>query len=136
MTKMLWIAVPAVFLLAVVATQLRTSAKSETEVRISQIIVKADATKPEDIERARRKIEDLHEQLKKGVAFKMLAMQNSEADGARRGGDLGWVGRGVLPKRLEDIAFALKPGQFSEITSDIGPETHIYRILYVEERRN
>ncbi len=129
-------AVPVVFLLAIVAAQWGARVKPKPEVKVRQIVIKADATKPEDIERARKKIEEAYAKLKQGANFKMVASLHSEADSARTEGDLGWIGKGILPKRLEDIVFSLQPGQYSEIVSDIGPDTHIYRILYAEERRH
>jgi parvulin-like peptidyl-prolyl isomerase len=49
---------------------------------------------------------------------------------------MGWIGKGVLPKSLEDILFKLEPGQYSEIIQDHAGDQLVFRILYVEERRN
>jgi parvulin-like peptidyl-prolyl isomerase len=130
------VGIPLVFLLAVAAAQWGTGAKRRPEVWVRQIVVKADATKPEDIEQARRKIDDIYTELKKGADFKWLASKQSEADSLRQEGDLGWIGKGILPKRLEDVAFGVQPKHYSEIVSEIGPEVHLHRIFYVEERRN
>ncbi|MBI5115985.1 peptidylprolyl isomerase [Candidatus Poribacteria bacterium] len=135
-TKILWVGVPLVFLIAVAAAQWGAGAKRRPEVWVRQIVVKADAMKPEDVERARRKIDEVYTELKKGTDFKRLAAKQSEADSSRQEGDLGWIGKGILPKRLEEVAFSLQPKHYSAIVSEIGPEVHIYRIFYVEERRN
>jgi parvulin-like peptidyl-prolyl isomerase len=100
------------------------------------IVVQADPSDPDDVARARQKIEKIHEYLEKGANFEQLAKNESEALSASDGGDMGWSGKGVLPERLEDIAFRLEPGQYSDIIEDHRTEDLVYRIIYVEERRN
>lgn len=137
MTKILWIAVPLVFVLAIALTMLGPAPEAKPEVKLRQIVVMADKADSDDIERARRKINDLYEQLKDGADFARLATENSEAPSAPPGGDMGWMGEGMLPANLEDVAFGLNSGQFSDIIEELrGKEKLILRILYVEERRN
>jgi hypothetical protein len=52
-------------------------------------------------------------------AFADLAREHSDDPSAQRGGDLGVVDKGSLEAELEDVAFALGPGQLSEVI-----ETH------------
>lgn len=52
-------------------------------------------------------------------AFADLAREHSDSPTAQRGGDLGEVKKGSLEAELEDAAFALGPGQLSEVI-----ETH------------
>lgn len=65
--------------------------------------------------------------LRAGESFDTLAVLYDP----QTGGELGWVPRGyLLDKRLEEAAFALQPGQYSDvIATDIG-----YHILMVLER--
>jgi len=51
--------------------------------------------------------------------FVDLAREHSDSPSAQRGGDLGLVLKGTLEAELEDAAFALGPGQLSEVI-----ETH------------
>jgi len=54
------------------------------------------------------------ERLKKGEDFAKVAAEVSQDGSRRRGGDLGWFGRGVMVKPFEQAAFALQKGQISE----------------------
>ncbi len=53
------------------------------------------------------------EKLKKGENFAKLAEQYSIDGSRKRGGDLGFFGRGMMVKPFEDAAFALDKGQTS-----------------------
>jgi len=136
-TKILWIAVPLVFIFAAALTLLGPGPARKPEMRLRQIVVTADKSDSADIEQALEKIEDIHERLKGGADFGQLALTESEAPNANIAGDMGWMGKGILPRDLEDATFGLERGQFTEIIEkNLGPDRISYRILYVEERRN
>ncbi len=81
---------------------------------------------------ARTKAEQILTDLKKGANFTKIAEAHSEDYNASSGGDLGFVGRGELAKNIDEIVFALNPGDLSPvIESDIG-----YHIFKVEERED
>ncbi|KAI1917703.1 peptidyl-prolyl cis-trans isomerase Pin1 [Ophidiomyces ophidiicola] len=44
-----------------------------------------------------------------------IATTESDCSSARKKGDLGFFGRGVMQKEFEDASFALKPGQISGV---------------------
>ena len=81
---------------------------------------------------ARLKAQDILKRVRAGADFNALARQYSNDLGSsHNGGDLGWIGRGQMVKEFEDAAFALLPGQISDIV-----ETQFgYHIIKVEERR-
>ena len=55
------------------------------------------------------------EQLKKGEKFGKLAREFSiDSGSAKRDGDLGYFGRGVMVKPFEEAAFKLQVGNISE----------------------
>lgn len=57
----------------------------------------------------------LLERLKKGESFANIARELSIDKGSgKRGGDLGYFGRGTMVKSFEEAAFKLEKGQTSE----------------------
>lgn len=74
----------------------------------------------------------LLEQIRAGTDFGQLAQQASLDTTTRaNGGDLGWFPRGKLvAKELEDAAFALQPGQVSEVV----PSALGYHVVQTLER--
>lgn len=94
------------------------------ERRASHILVKAEqGASAADRAKAKAKAEALLELARKNTAgFADLAKKNSEDIGsAANGGDLDFFGRGAMVKAFEDAAFALKPGQLSNVVeSDFG----------------
>lgn len=63
--------------------------------------------------------------------FVALAKQNSEDPGTKdKGGELGFFGRGELVKPFEEVAFALKPGEYGMAESEYG-----FHVIQVEESK-
>jgi hypothetical protein len=59
---------------------------------------------------------DVLTQLQSGADFGQLAQQlSTDTSSKSNGGDLGWIGHGVLDKAVEDAAFALQPGELSGV---------------------
>lgn len=58
---------------------------------------------------------EILDKIKKGESFSKLAQQYSLDSSRRRGGDLGFFGRGIMVKEFEKAAFSLQKGQVSEI---------------------
>jgi hypothetical protein len=71
-------------------------------------------------------------QLEAGADFAALAKAHSQDKSTRdNGGDLGYFPRGILlSSEVEEAAFSLQPGQFSEVISS----AHGYHIVQVVER--
>ena len=58
---------------------------------------------------------EILEKIKKGDSFAKLAEQYSTDGSRRRGGDLGFFGKGTMVKEFEIAAFALNKGDVSGV---------------------
>lgn len=58
--------------------------------------------------------QEILQALKNGSDFAKTAEARSIDGSRRRGGDLGWFGRGIMVKPFEQAAFALQKGQISD----------------------
>jgi peptidyl-prolyl cis-trans isomerase SurA len=106
------------------------------EYNIAQILVGVpEIASPEYVERARRKTEELVQQIRSGADFARLAAGYSAAPEALQGGDLGWRTRERLPTLFADAIVKLKPGEMAPIVrSPVG--FHILKLLNTRETSN
>lgn len=103
----------------------------DEQFEISQIVLKPSISE-EERDRVRLELNRLRERILKGEKFEMLATLYSQDPGsAKKGGELGFFGRGEMVSAFEAAAFALKPGEVSPvIESDFG-----FHIIQLIERR-
>lgn len=89
--------------------------KMDETVDISHILLQVTPS-DESYQEAYNKILRIKQMLEEGQDFTTLAPQYSEDPSvASNKGDLGWVSRGDLVKEFEEVAFALKEGEISDI---------------------
>ncbi|WP_245772040.1 peptidyl-prolyl cis-trans isomerase [Rhodothermus profundi] len=85
---------------------------SETVIRARHILIRAPEDDPEARRQARQEALALKRQLEQGADFATLAREHSDDPGsARRGGDLGWFGRGRMVEPFEKAAFSAPIGR-------------------------
>ena len=90
--------------------------KTPEMVRASHILVTVakDAT-PEDKAKALAKIKDVQKKIQGGADFAEEAKAVSDCPSKEKGGDLDFFQKGQMVPAFETAAFALKPGQMSDI---------------------
>jgi peptidyl-prolyl cis-trans isomerase SurA len=69
---------------------------------------------PEQLAAAEQKASQAAAEIKSGAKFEDVAKKYSAGPTADQGGDIGTFKRGTLAKSLEDVTFAMKPGQTSD----------------------
>jgi hypothetical protein len=104
---------------------------AEISARHILLRVPAEAT-PAQRDSVQQLAASLRQRAVAGEDFAQLAQQHSQDPGsAARGGDLGFFGRGRMVAPFDEAAFALQPGQISDVVeSPFG-----YHIIRVDDRR-
>ena len=101
------------------------------EVHARHILITPESSEPEVIAAARLEIEAILAEIHDGADFVALAKTRSQGPSAPRGGDLGYFGPGKMVPPFERAAFALQPGEISEVVqTQFG-----YHVIRVEDRR-
>jgi len=99
------------------------------QVRASHILLK---TEGKDDAAVKKQAEDVLAKVKGGADFAALATKVSEDEvSAAKGGDLDFFAKGAMVKEFDDVAFALKPGE----TSDLVKSQFGYHIIRVLEKK-
>jgi peptidyl-prolyl cis-trans isomerase C len=101
-------------------------------VRASHILIKVDANADAAAKKkARAEIDGVLKRLRAGADFAKLAQEHSQDGSAAQGGDLGYFPRERMVPAFADAAFALKPGQISNVVeSQFG-----YHVIKVTDRK-
>lgn len=103
----------------------------DTEYELNRI-VKEPSINKEELEATRERLKSLRDRILKGESFSTLAVLYSEDPGsARKGGEVGFMGRGQLYPEYEAAAFGLKKGEISDIIKSRAG----YHVIQLIERR-
>jgi peptidyl-prolyl cis-trans isomerase D len=101
----------------------------DERVKIRHILVMTQDKPKEEVEKLRKKAEDLLKQVKSGADFGELAKKNSDDPSSKeKGGDLGFVIKGQTVPEFEKMAFSMKPGDISNLVQT----TYGFHILKCE----
>ncbi len=91
--------------------------RQEKAVRARHILFRVSPDAPqEEVEKVRKKAEEILTRAKKGEKFEDLAVKYSEDPGsASSGGDLGYFTEQMVEKELAETVFSMKIGQISDL---------------------
>src|SRR6266849_150907 len=86
-------------------------------VKLSEILVSTEQAgdDAQKLSAAEAKANDLLKQMRAGASFEDIAKKESQGLSAAQGGELGYFERGKLAKQLEDVTFAMKKDQVSDV---------------------
>ena len=99
-------------------------------VKLSHILLEIGPSS-ETLDSLKSKAERIRDLAQSGEDFARLASTYSDDPSGERGGDLGFFRRGDMIPKFEEVAFALDPGDISQVV-----ETQFgYHIIKVEEKR-
>ncbi len=79
------------------------------EIRASHILVGSE-----------EKAKELLNKIKAGYVFEKIAGEESKCPSKKKGGDLGWFGRGRMVREFENAAFSLKKGELTLTKTQFG----------------
>lgn len=101
------------------------------QVHARHILIKPHSTSLADHQEAKKQANAILEEVRAGGDFAELARTRSEGPSASRGGDLGYFGSGQMVAPFEQAAFALEPGQVSDVVqTQFG-----YHVILLEDKR-
>jgi len=98
-----------------------------TRFRIRELVLAKGAT-AEEQGAAKAKLEAIQEALKGGKTFEEMVKEHSASPSKATGGDLGWIGKGLMRAAIEQAALSMKPDQ---VSSPIETDKDIYLIQLI-----
>jgi peptidyl-prolyl cis-trans isomerase D len=105
--------------------------KADPSANLSYVFFEKKADQ-EDEEETRQRLLEIKEEIEQGEDFAEVAIDYSEDNAsAKKGGDLGWFGKGMMVAPFEEAAFSLQPGEISEpVKTKFG-----WHLIKVEDKR-
>ena len=95
--------------------------------RIRELVVPKGATAEEQAA-AKAKIDEIQGALKGGKSFEDMVKEHSASPSKSLGGDLGWIGKGLMRPAIEQAALSMKPDQ---VSAPIETDKDIYLIQLI-----
>ncbi|MGJ8619218.1 MAG: peptidylprolyl isomerase [Methylophilaceae bacterium] len=114
-------------------TQENSTDSQQVEYELSHILVRTpEESSPEDLERARLKIEEIMKALANGESFEQVSANYSDAPNALEGGNMGWRNSGQIPPAFLNLLQGMQIGEVSKpIRSPNG-----FHVVKVTNKRN
>ncbi len=104
---------------------------SPGKVHARHILIKTEESDNQTTrDKKRKQAENLLKRLKSGAEFGTLAKEHSDCPSKNNGGDLGFFSKGEMAPQFEQAAFALNPGQ----TSNVVETSFGYHIIRIDEK--
>lgn len=99
-------------------------------VRVRHILIKVDPeAKPDEVDKVKKKAEEVLAKARKGEDFATLAREFSNDPSASQGGDLGYFSQGEMEPILEKAVFHLAKGEISPLLKT----RHGFHIVKLED---
>ncbi|BBG66101.1 peptidyl-prolyl cis-trans isomerase PpiD [Hydrogenimonas sp.] len=89
--------------------------KVPEKIKVRIIYVRNDPTDPKGHEKALKRAQEALDKIKNGENFADIASKYSNAMSRIKGGDMGFVHKGMLDEPIEKVAYSLKKGEVSDI---------------------
>ena len=107
-------------------------ADMDVSYNISHILIGIpESATPEAIQAAKKRADDIEQQLKQGADFGKTAVSYSQGSDALKGGNLGWKKAGELPELFLSALKNMSPGDISDVLR--GPNG--FHILKLNDKR-
>jgi len=102
------------------------------QVKVMTIMIRKSEADPESNTDSLKKIKMIELKMAEGEDFTKLAREYSQDPSAVDGGDMGYIGKGQMMKKIDEVIFSLQPGEISEtIETPVG--YHVFKIVEVKE---
>jgi peptidyl-prolyl cis-trans isomerase SurA len=101
------------------------------QLKLRMIVLNADPLDANSADSTKKMAEEIRDKVKGGADFATMAKTYSMDGTAESGGDWGLIDRKTLNEQLTDVAFALSPGQVSQVVQ-IGDS---FYILFCESKK-
>lgn len=114
-------------------TQENSKDNQQVEYELSHILVRTpEESTPEDLEKARVKIEEIMKALASGESFEQVSASYSDAPNALEGGNMGWRNSGQIPPAFLNLLQSMQIGEVSKpIRSPNG-----FHVVKITNKRN
>jgi len=102
------------------------------QVKVMTIMIRKSEADPESNTDSLKKIKMIELKMAEGEDFTKLAREYSQDPSAVDGGDMGYINKGQMMKKIDEVIFSLQPGEISEtIETPVG--YHVFKIVEVKE---